>query len=87
MPRIKDKRVLEGKKNRNRNIRKYFDKRWKDGLRTEVIYEEVIDKWGLSSATINNILKQTDEIEADHDNKKAETKAVQATLPFEAEGQ
>lgn len=61
MPKITDKRVQEGKKNRDRKIRKYFDKRWKDGLRTEVIIEEVIFEWGLSESTINKILKEKDD--------------------------
>ena len=87
MPRITDERVLAGKRNRDRDIRKYFDKRWKDGLRTEVIYDEVINKWGLSSGMISKILKQTDEAEANHDNKATKETTLQTTLPFETERQ
>lgn len=84
MPKIKDKRVSEGKKNRNRAIRKYFDKRWNDGLRTEVIYDEVIAKWGLSASSINKILKQTDD--EDYDNNQTKKKNVQTSFQFEEEG-
>lgn len=86
MPKIKDKRVSEGKLNRNREIRKFFDKRWKDGLRTDVIYEEVIAKWGLSTSSINKILKQADENETDYDNAKTKKKNVQTSFQFEEEG-
>lgn len=59
MPRpVKDKRVEIGKRNRNESIRKYFEKRYNDGVRYEVIEEEIILKWGLSSSTINMILNQ-----------------------------
>lgn len=61
MPKIIDKRVQEGKKNRNREIRKYFEKQWKAGYRTDKIYDEVISKWGLSESSINKILKEKDE--------------------------
>lgn len=54
---IKDDRVRLGKQNRNNAIRKYFEKRYNDGLRYEVIEEEIILKWGLSASTIYMILK------------------------------
>lgn len=57
MPKITDARVLLGKQNRNNDIRKYFEKRWGDGLRYEVIEEEIILKWGVSPSTINKIMK------------------------------
>lgn len=60
MPIIKDKRVIEGKKNRDNEIRKFFTKRWNDGLRYEVIEDEVIAKWGVSSSAITKLMKQTD---------------------------
>ena len=63
MPRIKDNRVIEGKKNRNNKIRKYFEKRWNEGFRYEVIEEEVIKEFGVSVSTITRILKQ------DNDNQ------------------
>lgn len=72
MPKITDKRVQEGKKNRDKKIRKYFIKRWKDGLRTEVIIEEVIFEWGLSESSINKILKEKDE--EPEQNKPLQTK-------------
>jgi oxalate decarboxylase/phosphoglucose isomerase-like protein (cupin superfamily) len=60
MPKIVDKRVLQGKKNRNEEIRKYFAKRWKDGMRYEVIEEEVILKWGVSASVITKIMQGND---------------------------
>jgi len=60
MPIIKDKRVIEGKKNRNNEIRKYFNKRWSEGFRYDVIESEVIAKWGVSSSAITKLMKQTD---------------------------
>lgn len=60
MPAIKDKRVIEGKKNRDNEIRKFFKKRWSEGLRYEVIEAEVIAKWGVSSSMITKLMKQTD---------------------------
>lgn len=57
MPRTIDERVLEGKRNRNNEIRKHFEKRWGDGLRYEIIESEIIMKWGLSASTINKIMK------------------------------
>ncbi len=58
MPKIKDGRVLQGKKNRNKEIRAYFDKRCKEGLRYEVIENEIILKWGVSVSTIAKVLKE-----------------------------
>lgn len=55
--RIKDDRVRLGKQNRNNAIRKYFEKRYNDGFRYEVIEEEIILKWGLGASTINKIIK------------------------------
>lgn len=57
MPRITDKRIIEGRRNRNNDIRKYFDKRWADGLRYEIIEEEIILKWGVSASMIYQIMK------------------------------
>lgn len=54
---IKDDRVRLGKQNRNNAIRKYFEKRYNDGFRYDVIEEEIILKWGLSASTIYMILK------------------------------
>jgi len=54
---IKDDRVRLGKQNRNNAIRKYFEKRYNDGFRYDVIEEELILKWGLSASTIYMILK------------------------------
>ncbi len=54
---IKDDRVRQGKLNRNEKIRKYFEKRYNEGYRYEVIEEEIILEWGLSSSTINMIIK------------------------------
>ncbi len=59
MPRqTNDPRVEQGKKNRNKAIRAYFEKRFNEGLRYEVIEEEIILKWGLGSSTINMIIKE-----------------------------
>ncbi|MDD3079118.1 MAG: hypothetical protein PHH37_08440 [Paludibacter sp.] len=60
MPIIKDKRVIEGKKNRDNEIRKYFNKRWSEGFRYDVIETEVIAKWGVSSSAITKIMKHPD---------------------------
>ena len=60
MPKIKDERVLQGKKNRDNEIRKHFEKRWKDGLRYEVIENEVILKFGVSASAITKIMKECD---------------------------
>lgn len=57
MPKITDKRIIEGRRNRNNDIRKYFVKRWSDGLRYEIIEEEIILKWGVSSSMIYQIMK------------------------------
>lgn len=57
MPVIKDERVNDGKKNRNRAIREHFAKRYNDGIRYEIIMEELILKFGLSESTINQIIK------------------------------
>lgn len=57
MPKITDKRIMIGKRNRNAEIRKYFEKRWGEGVRYEVIEEEVILKWGVSGSTIEKIMK------------------------------
>lgn len=61
MPKIKDERVLQGKKNRDNEIRKYFEKRWNDGLRYEVIETEVILKWGVSVSVVTRIMKGYDD--------------------------
>jgi hypothetical protein len=58
MPRIKDNEILEGKKNRNQSIRDYFNKRWAEGVRYEIIESEVKTKWGVGSSTIDRILKE-----------------------------
>ena len=60
MPKIKDERILQGKKNRDNEIRKYFEKRWKEGLRYEIIEDEVILKWGISPSAITRIMKECD---------------------------
>lgn len=56
---IKDDRVRQGKINRNNEIRKYFEKRYNEGYRYEVIEEEIILKWGLGSSTINMIINES----------------------------
>lgn len=58
MPRIKDKRIYEGRKNRNESIRKLYWKRWDEGLREQFIMDELILKWGLSTSTIEQIIKE-----------------------------
>jgi hypothetical protein len=58
MPQIKDKIVIEGRKNRNSSIRDYFNRRWTDGARYDVIEAEVKAKWGLGASSINRILKE-----------------------------
>jgi len=54
---IKDDRIRQGRQNRNEKIRKYFAKRFNEGYRYEVIEEEIILEWGLSTSTIYKILK------------------------------
>lgn len=56
---IKDDRIRQGKQNRNNEIRKYFEKRYNEGYRYEVIEEEIILKWGLGSSTINMIINES----------------------------
>jgi hypothetical protein len=57
MPLIKDGRINDGKKNRNKAIREHFARRFNDGIRYEVIMDELIHKFGLSESTINQIIK------------------------------
>lgn len=58
MPRkIIDDRVRLGKMNRNKEICAFFEKLYNAGYRYEVIEEKIILKWGLSSSTINQIIK------------------------------
>jgi len=57
MPLIKDERINDGKKNRNKAIREHFAGRFNDGIRYEIIMEELIRKFGLSESTINQIIK------------------------------
>jgi hypothetical protein len=60
MPRkIRDSRIKEGKINRNNAIREYFEKRYNEGLRYEIIEEEIISKWGLGASTINMIINES----------------------------
>lgn len=56
--RIKDPRIVQGKKNRNNSIRAYFNKRYNQGARYEIIEEEIILKWGISSSTIYMIVNE-----------------------------
>jgi hypothetical protein len=55
--RNKDNRLIQGKKNRNNDIRNYFEKRYNEGIRYELIEEEIMLKWGLASSTIYQIIK------------------------------
>lgn len=66
MPRIKDKRLLEGKLNRDKAIRDYFEKRWADGMRYDIIEEEIVLRWGVSVSLITRIMK------GQYDEKKEE---------------
>lgn len=54
----KDKRVIQGKQNRNDRIRKRFGSLWENGMRMEVIIETLILETGLSESTIYQIVKQ-----------------------------
>lgn len=58
MPKINDKRILQGKRNRNKAIRRYFARYFNAGLRYEIIIEKLILKHGLSESSINQILKK-----------------------------
>lgn len=58
MARIIDDRIFRGKQNRNEKIRRYFEKRWLEGIRWEIIESEIILEWGVSSSTINKIMKK-----------------------------
>lgn len=60
MPRVSDVRVIEGKKNRDNDIKKYFQTRWAQGYRYDVIEGEVIAKWGVSASAIAKLLKKAD---------------------------
>lgn len=66
MPRIKDKRLLKGKLNRDKAIRDYFEKRWADGMRYDIIEEEIVLRWGVSVSLITRIMK------GQYDEKKEE---------------
>lgn len=55
---VKDTRIEQGKKNRNNSIRAYFNTRYNQGARYEIIEEEIILKWGISSSTIYMIIKE-----------------------------
>lgn len=57
MPRIKDERLRKGKRNRDIAIRRHFEKRWSEGMRYDVIEEEIILKWGISESAITKIMK------------------------------
>ena len=57
MPKIKDNRILEGKINRNNAIIQYFNKRFSEGLRYEIVENEIILKFGVSPSLINRIMK------------------------------
>lgn len=58
MPKINDSRLLQGKINRNNEIYKYFKKRFDhDGIRYEIIEEEIILKFGVSVSAITKIMK------------------------------
>jgi hypothetical protein len=57
MPKIIDERVLQGKRNRDENIRNEFNKLWDTGLRYEIIEEKIILKYGVSVSAINKIMK------------------------------
>ncbi len=58
MVKIKDIRILKGKKRRNEEIRRYFEKRFNSGLRYEVVMDELILRYGLSESTIYQIIKR-----------------------------
>jgi hypothetical protein len=45
------------RKNRNNDIRQYFETRYNQGIRYELIEEEIMSKWGLSANTIYQIIK------------------------------
>ena len=55
--RVKDIRVLQGRRNRNASIRSYFSRRLEAGYRYDFIVDEIIKRWGLSESTINQIIK------------------------------
>ena len=57
MTKIIDERVLQGKRNRDENIRNEFNKLWDTGLRYEIIEEKIILKYGVSVSAINKIMK------------------------------
>jgi hypothetical protein len=56
VPEIQDL-VKQGRINRNNEIRSYFEKRYNQGARYELIEQEIILKWGLSPSTIYQIIK------------------------------
>lgn len=53
-----DLRVAQGRLNRNRAIRKYFEKRYNTGMRMDVVVSEIISIWGLTEGTITQIVKK-----------------------------
>lgn len=71
MPRkTKDQRVIDGKKNRNRRIRKRFAALWNDGKRIECIMDILISETGLSESTITQIVKNYGHYNDDSDDKE-----------------
>jgi hypothetical protein len=57
MPKIKDKDLIEGKKNRNKSIHKYFSDKLNEGYDYNFIEASIVSKYGISKATINRIMK------------------------------
>ncbi|MEI6898664.1 MAG: hypothetical protein WCL00_02205 [Bacteroidota bacterium] len=58
MPIIRDPRIIEGRKNRNREIRKMFEDMTQDHRTLEYTLECIIKKFGLSEGTIIKIIKK-----------------------------
>ena len=56
MPRIKDDRIKLARKQRNERIKNRFESLYNSGLRIECVTDKLINEFGLSESTINQII-------------------------------
>lgn len=47
----------EWRRRRNNEIREYFERRFNEGIRYELVEEEIMQRWGLAPGTIYQIIK------------------------------
>jgi len=58
MPKILDPRILEGRRNRNRKVRKMFEDMTQDHRTLEYTLSCIVAEFGLSESTIIKIIKE-----------------------------